>query len=357
MTTYSIGASSYPSGIAVADVNGDSKPDLLTANSGISSPVILYNSAGVLLGTGTGSFGGVTTYSTGVSPSGIAVADVNGDGKLDLLTANSGSSGSAGVLLGTGTGSFGGVVTYSTGVNSGPSGIAVADVNGDGKFDLLTANYNGNSAGVLLNTGTGSFGVITTYSTGVNSGPRGIAVADVNGDGKLDLLTANYNGNSAGVLLGTGTGSFGVVTPYSTGAGPISIAVADVNGDRKLDLLTANGGSDTAGVLLGNGNGTFQSATVYSTGTNSIPNSIAVADVNGDGKLDLVTANGGNSTVSILLNTTLLASRSAIGSGSLELFPTPSQRAFTLRLPTLGAERTAQLTLLNNLAKPCKPEA
>jgi hypothetical protein len=303
VTTFSTGPGSQPLGIAVADVNGDGKPDLLTANQGSSG-------VGVLLGTGTGSFGTVTTFSTGSTslPASIAVADVNGDGKLDLLTANR-TSNSAGVLLGNGDGSFRNVTIFNTGGNSAPYSIAVADVNGDGKLDLLTANINTNTAGVLLGTGTGSFGTVTTFSTGPTSTPLSIAVADVNGDGKPDLLTANQGSNSAGVLLGTGTGSFGNVATFSTGptSTPIGITVADVNGDGKLDLLTANQGSNSAGVLLGNGDGTFGAATTYGTGTTSSPRSIAVADVNGDGKPDLLTANQGSSSAGVLLNTTVYA--------------------------------------------------
>jgi hypothetical protein len=305
VTQFSTGGSSGPLALVVADVNGDGNLDLLTASNG-------SNTAGVLLGTGTGSFGPVTQFSTGGSrPSDLAVADVNGDGQLDLLTANT-SSGTAGVLLGTGTGTFGAVTTYSTGSTSSPIGIAVADVNGDGKLDLLTANQ-GNTAGVLLGTGTGAFGAVTTYSTGNNSFPSALAVADVNGDGRLDLLTANAGAgagtSTVGVLLGTGSGRFGAVVPYSigSGSGPFGLAVADVNGDGKLDVLTANANSNTVGVLLGTGTGSFGTATTFSTGNNSYPTSIRVADVNGDGKPDLLTANAYGNSAGVLLNTTVYA--------------------------------------------------
>ena len=299
VATYSTGLTSFPIGLAVADVNGDGKPDVLTANTNGST-------AGVLLGTGTGTFGAVTAYSTGPgsAPISIAVADVNGDGKPDLLTANSNSN-TVGVLLGTGTGTFGAVATYSTGAGSMPDGIAVADVNGDSKLDVLTANYGTNTVGVLLGTGTGSFPTLATYSTGPGSLPGDIYVADVNGDSRLDVLTPNYGSNSAAVLLGTGTGSFGAVTTYSTGPNglPVDLVVADVNRDGKLDLLTANSNSDTAGVLLGTGTGTFGAVTTYSTGTGGTPDGIAVADVNGDNRPDLLTANIGTNTVGVLLGT------------------------------------------------------
>jgi hypothetical protein len=296
--TFSTGANSQPVAIAAADVNGDGKLDLVTAN-------FFTAAVGVLLGTGTGTFGAATSFSTGPTnnPRYLAVADVNGDGKPDALTANAYTN-TAGVLLGTGTGTFGAAATFATG-GSQPGGIAVADVNNDGNPDLLLSNYASNTVGVLLNTGTGSFGTSTTYSTGVASAPRGIAVADVNGDGKPDLLVANSGTDAVGILLGTGTGAFGAPTTYSTGVNtrPHTVAVADVSGDGILDLLLANS-TNTVVVLLGNGNGTFRQNTTYFLGPNNQPQpaDIVAADVNGDGLPDLLTANAGN-TLSVFLGT------------------------------------------------------
>jgi len=304
--TYSTGPGSNPTGIAVADVNRDGRPDLLTANQASST-------AGVLLNTGAGSFAPASTYSTGTgsAPFDIAVADVNGDSKPDLLTSNSGTN-TVGVLLGTGTGTFGTVMAYSTGANSQPTSIAVGDVNRDGKPDILTTNQG--AVGVLLGTGSGTFGAVTTYSLGTGNNPTALAVADVNGDGQLDLLTANYSSNTVSVLLSTGLGTFGTVASYSTGAGsgPISIAVGDANGDGKPDLLTANALTHTIGVLLNVGAGTFKvstayALTTYSTGAGSKPTDIAVADVNGDGKPDVLTANFNGNATGVLLGSALPA--------------------------------------------------
>jgi hypothetical protein len=343
------GSNSFPNAVAVADVNADGKLDLLTANYGNAT-------VGVLLGTGTGSFGAVTTFSTGagINPRDIAVADVNGDDRLDLLTVNYNNNSTVGklvVLLGTGTGTFGAATTYSTvgTTNSFPEAIAVADVNGDGKLDALIANRGDTgTVGVLLGTGTGSFGAVTTFSAGVGPGPYvltpfDIAVADVNGDGKLDLLTANSPG-TAGVLLGTGTGSFGAATTFDTGANSShqSIAVADVNGDGKLDLLTANYGASTVGVLLGTGTGSFGAVTAFGTGGGTRPSSIAVADVNGDGKPDLLTTNFYSEAVAVLLNTTPKVVMSTTMPGStpspgLALYPNPvTHGATTLAGGTRG---------------------
>jgi hypothetical protein len=298
---YSMGPNSTPLCLAVADVNGDGKPDLLTLNASVTA--VSNTVVAVLLGTGNGTFQTATTFSTGTNtPTRIAVADVNGDSKPDLLTVNVSSS-SASVLLGNGDGTFQAAANFGTGPESNPYNIAVADVNSDGKPDLLTVNTSSDMVAVLLGTGTGTFQAAATFSTGPNSFPYSITVADVNGDSKPDLLTANFSNDSAGVLLGNGDGTFQTATAFGIGSNskPYEIAVADVNGDGKPDLLTANAGSDSAGVLLGNGDGTFQAAATFGTGTNSSPRSLAVADVNGDGKPDLLTANSVAKSASVLL--------------------------------------------------------
>ena len=113
-------------------------------------------------------------------------------------------------------------------------------------------------------------------------------MADFNGDGKSDLVTANWSGNTASVLLGNGNGTFQAKQSFGTGSEPHVVAVADFNGDGKSDLVTADYGDNTASVLLGNGNGTFQAKQAFGTGAG--PESVAVGDFNGDGKSDLVTA-------------------------------------------------------------------
>jgi Bacterial Ig-like domain (group 3)/FG-GAP-like repeat len=305
--------------VAVADVNVDGKPDLLVANAScLPLGACETGSVGVLLGNGDGTFQPVVTYNSGgFSGESVAVADVNADGKIDLLVANTcaadGSfnciTGSVGVLLGNGDGTFQAAVSYNS-EGTGASSVVTADVNGDGKPDVLVANTCGNygysncttgSVGVLLNNGDGSFYAALNYSSG-GSEPNSAAVADVNGDGKLDLVVANQDG-SLSALLGNGDGKFQAAVTYSSGGAEAeSVAVADMNGDGKPDLIVANqcnceSGDGSMGVLLGNGDGTFQAAVNY--GLQSSPNSVAVADVNGDGKPDLVVASYG--TLEVLL--------------------------------------------------------
>jgi hypothetical protein len=277
--------------VAVADVNGDGKPDLIVAsfcsapgdNCGLGDGVV-----SMLLGNGDGTFQAAQIVS-GVNGNSIAVADVNRDGKPDLLVGNDSE---VNVLLGNGDGTFQPAQAYASGGNS----IAVADLNKDSKPDLLLVSSAG-TISVLLGNGDGSFQTGKTYATG-GSLPVSIAVADVNQDNAPDLVITYFYGQ-VGVLLGNGDGTFQAARLYASGGGfnARSTAVADVNGDSKPDLLVANrcvsnndcrlGG---VGVLLGNGDGTFQTAHTYASGGEGAA-AIAVEDVNGDGKPDLVVAN------------------------------------------------------------------
>jgi hypothetical protein len=170
-------------------------------------------------------------------------------------------------------------VSYPAG--STPQAVTTADVNGDGKLDLVTANAGSNTVSVLLGNGNGTFQAAKTY--GVGSAPNSVAVGDFNRDGKLDLVTANDQDNTVSVLLGNGDGTFQPAKNYATGQSPVSVAVGDFNG--KLDIVTANYGDNTVSVLLGNGDGTFGAA--ESIVLDAPPTAVAVGDLTADGRLDL----------------------------------------------------------------------
>ena len=326
----------YPSGgtpqsIAVADVNRDGKPDLVVGNSDT-------NSIGILLGNGDGTFQPALIYSSGGPTESVIVADVNGDGKPDVVVANfyqqggTSGEGSVAVMLGNGDGTFQAAVPYGTGGYGGLS-INVADVNGDGRPDLLVSNQcalfdcSSGLVSILLGNGDGSFQPATTYESGGRFA-YSIAVTDVNGDGKRDLIAANLcattdsncsgaTDGQVGVLLGNGDGTFQTAVPYDAGGlYAISVAAADINGDGKPDLVVANANSHTVSVLLGNGDGTFQSAAAFGSGGYT-PQSVAIADVNGDGKPDVLAANFSSDNIGVLLNNTAYSPTSTTLTSSL----------------------------------------
>jgi hypothetical protein len=251
---YAVGGQPY--GVAIADVNGDGKPDIVAGNYNADTVSVLLNA-----GTGTTlAFATQVTYSVGSSPYGVAIADVNADGKPDIVATNDGSA-TVSVLLNNGTGTtlaFATQVTYS--VDSDPYEVAIADVNADGKPDIVAVNEGSGTVSVLLNSGNGTTLAFATQVTHiVDSDPTGVAIADVNADGKPDIVAANNGAGTVSVLLNTGTGTtlaFATQVTYSVGSYPFGVAIADVNADGKLDIVATNEGSNTVSVLLNAGTGT-----------------------------------------------------------------------------------------------------
>jgi VCBS repeat protein/ASPM-SPD-2-Hydin domain-containing protein/FG-GAP repeat protein len=224
------------------------------------------------------------SLAAGTGPSSVATADFNEDGKLDVVVTNGGSS-NISVFLGNGNGTFQPAVNYPAGTN--PDSVAVGDFNGDGKLDLIVANHDSNNISILLGNGDGTFQAAVNYPAGTS--PTSVAVGDFNGDGKLDLIVANHDSNNISILLGNGDGTFQAPLDFSVASAPHSVAVGDFNGDGKLDLAVANSGSGNVSILLGNGDGTFQSAVNYPAGPN--PTSVAIGYFSADAKLDLAVAN------------------------------------------------------------------
>jgi hypothetical protein len=283
--TNTVGISPYS--VTAADVNGDGRPDLICANFGGSSLSVLTNN-------GNGGFVAILPLTVGNAPYSVAAADVNGDGKVDLISANSGAS-TLTVL--TNKGSSGFVLATNMTVGASPRAVVAADVNGDGKMDLISANFSANTLSVLTNNGSGGFVLASTVSVG--TGPQSVAAADINGDGKLDLICANSGGTTLSVLLGNGNGTFIAAPPITTAVAPQSVTAADVNGDGWVDLICTLSPS-TLEVFLGNGPGTFGPGSFLTVGSG--PLSVVAADVNGDGKVDLISVNNTAHTLSVLTN-------------------------------------------------------
>jgi len=287
-----------PSAIATADFNLDGKPDFAVANT-------QSNNISVVVNKSDGAFQAAVNYSVGSAPVWIAAGDFDGDGKVDLIVANN-SSNDLSVLLGNGDGTF--ARAAGVALSAAPVSIWVGDINRDGKLDVIviestSATRLAHTATILLGNGDGTFKSLGDLS-GVGSVPIAVAIADFNQDGNPDLAVVNnvpIGSGSVSILLGDGQGGFGPASSYTTGIDSDPIAVGDFNGDGKVDIAVGNLGPRTVSILLGNGDGTLQPDAEYSTGGQG--QSMVAGDFNGDGKLDLAVADFGGeaSSVSVVM--------------------------------------------------------
>ena len=271
--------------MALADFTRDGIPDILFSAAVASA---------VFVGDGAGGFRTSRIYPTGGDPSGIVAGDFDGDGKIDLATAN-GFSGGVSVLRGDGTGAFAAPVQSAAGTLS--LALAAGDFDRDGVLDLAVTNFTANTVSVLRGVGGGHFAAPVTYAVGAS--PTAVAAADVNGDGRLDLVVANRDGGTVSVLLGDGAGGFGLQATFVSGGGPEDVAVADFDGDGFVDIAVANDGDSSLSILFGTGNGSFGSRADVLAGPYG--RRLAVGDFNGDGAPDIALAHN-EATVMVLLN-------------------------------------------------------
>ena len=236
-------------------------------------------------------------YGVGDAPRAVATDDLNGDGILDLAVGN-GSGDTASVLLGNGDGTFQIAEHYA--VDNEPYAIAIGELNGDNNPDLVTANLFGNNVSVLLGNGDGTFQAAAHYPTN-GLYPTAVAISDLDGDGSSDLIVA---GGIVAVFFGNGDGTFQAVVKYLVANSCSHVAISDLNGDSFPDLVLANQSSDNyISILLGNGDGTFAPRVDYDvySDSNSFM-SVAIADLDGDGALDIAAAHVGESDgVSVFL--------------------------------------------------------
>jgi len=336
--------------VAVGDVNGDGVPDLVVVND--CGSVDQYDNCtsgtalSVLLGNGDGTFQPAAVYSTELAATySLAMADLRGIGILDLVVPSEClnpdcQTGAVSVFLGNGDGTFQPGVSYSTAGRYSDS-VAIGDLNGNGVPDLIVAEHDTSggtegAAAVLMGNGDGTFQPAVLYDSG---GPYAdwVAVADLRNNGTLDAVLANgYGDTIVGVLLGNGDGTFQSPISYNLGGVLMEeVAIRDVNGDGIPDLAvvdeckkTKDGacfGDGQVKVLLGNGDGTFQAPILYGSGGYG-GWAIAIGDVNGDGRADLIVTNFWESpyvqegTVAVLLNETSYTTTTTLTSS-----PNPSQ--------------------------------
>jgi flagellin-like hook-associated protein FlgL len=332
--------------VIAADMNGDGITDLITNDNGAST-------AGIQLGNGDGTFGSRATFATSGGGVDVAIGDINNDGFLDVVSAEDGQNGGLGlegispdfVTIGFGNGAGGFQSTSQINMAGDLERITLADINGDGNLDILASGGSVSDLRLFYNNGGGIFSSSQTINIGGGVRPReiavgdfnndglqdmavaldlansvpvylqnqngtftrnnistgqssyGIASSDLNNDGNLDLLVTYSGAGQFAPLMNQGNGSFSIGTPVAVGANPRSIAAIDVNGDSFIDAVTGNVAGNSISVALGGGNGTFQSANSFAGAAS--PRNIGYADINGDGVPEIVTANSGGGTVGV----------------------------------------------------------
>jgi hypothetical protein len=310
-----------PTALLLTDADGDGALDIVfTSGVEPSSPGLVA----VRRNRGGAQFDAPTTFAVGASPTCVAAGDLDGDRRVDLVVANHGDSGVS-VLSNVGGRGFTQAVALR--VSSAPDAVAVADLDGDHDLDIVVAGSS--AVRWFANDGHGSFGLATTLPEAdpIAAGPRGLAVADVDGDQRPDLITAALpaNGLDSFIYFNTPGETGGFHGPIGFGVAAslfrtTALGVADVTGDSLPDLIETWVGKDSGPGLAQvreNAGGTFELPTAVPTGAPPFdngsagppgtgPDDQAIADFDGDGHLDLALVNAGSNTsdgnLAVLLN-------------------------------------------------------
>ena len=301
----------------IGDIDGDGKPDIATTNLSANTLSVFRNTSasGAINGS---SFATKVDLTPGTTPRILVLSDLDGDGKPDLAATNAVSN-TVSVFHNTstsGTISFAAKVDFTTGTD--PSGLAIGDLDGDGKRDIALTNYGsgaGTTISVLRNTSTSGSITTSSFATKVDftagTGPDRIAIGDLDGDGKSDLAVTNFDGNNISVIRNTSTAgtidasSFAAKIDFTTGTNPSYLIIGDLDGDNKLDMAAPNSGTNTVSIFRNTGSSgtiSFASKVDFTTGTG--PYGVAIGDLDGDGKPDLGVLNFSSSTLSVFHNLT-----------------------------------------------------
>lgn len=333
--------STIPSSVTIRDVDGDGKPDMVIANSG-SNTISLFRNTSTTSSISASSFAARVDFATGINPTIVAIGDLDGDGKPEIVVANR-SANIISVLRNTSTSgsinasSFAAKVDFATGTE--PLSTVIGDVDGDSKPDLVVSNYNSNTVSVLRNTSTpgsintSSFAAKVDFATAV--APSIVAFGDVDGDGKPELAVSNFLSNTISVLRNTSTSgsinasSFTDKVDFATGDNPYCVVISDIDGDEKPELVVTNVSSASVSVLhntctTGNINGSSFAAKVDFTAGNH-PVTVAIGDLDGNGKPDMIVANQLSDNISVLRNTSTTGNINASSFATKTDFATGNQ--------------------------------
>ena len=348
----SFGVGRSPMFLTSGELNHDGKLDLIVAETG--SDGIL-----VLLGKGNGFFEPPAFYPSGKGPTFVSVGDVDGDGDADLVVANSGRFGnyppySLSVMLNEGQGRLSAAKQFEVQDQHGlfPTGVSIADLDGDG-LPELTVTWSQPSwrtpngmVSVMKNEGQGQF--VRSQDIDVGFTLSAVTQVDLDKDGHLDLIAASLFSDSLKVLLQEAPRQYTKPAHLDVGFSPMSITVHDLNADGNWDLIASNRASNSASIFLGRGDGSFQSAGHFAVG--ATPTSVGVEDFNGDGLADVVTTNSDSDDVSVLLSgkamiPSINLSTDAVQFAGPTLASDPPEKLLTVSNVGLGALKIQNVVL------------
>ncbi len=352
---------SNPLFMAIGDLDGDGKPEIVLSNNVVSSISVFLNTSSTGL-FNSSSFAAPVNFSAGSVPYGVAIADLDGDGKLDIAVVNY-SGGTISIFKNTSTGigniSFQAQVTFSIGTN--PRQLAIGDLDGDGKPDIVVGYSGATTVSVLKNTSTIGSITSSSFATGVTftvgNSQYGVAIGDIDKDGWPDIVTCNYSTNNISILRNNGiygsitSSSFATAVNFNVGTGPRDVKIADIDGDGKPDIVVNNGVDNTISIFRNTASsgvinsGSLATAVVYTTGY--LPYAIAIGDIDGDGKPDIATGNNGISGNNI----SLFRNISTIGNISLIMINiSPNVAMLSPYIGDLNGDGRTDLAALNTWA-------